>query len=240
MQAKTLLQIGFTHDSMDIYRREDDLEHYAQADLAARPANKSLGSMRAYILKNRVQACRELKRQRTKELEDNVERWDEFLKVYTKGLGEGKLPDGTYVNEVPGVRGIAARCALAKLKARGRDPTDRSPMGAHPNPTCVHWTKLGRCQMISQLAMCYYCHQPLCPDHRVSVGEAKERDGKRLGGASCRCQHSKCCKWRQNEQMRVLLGEGTGAQGTKRKRDETTSAPATSRCGTGTRHQKKT
>ena len=61
-------------------------------------------------------------------------RWDAYLQVYTEHLGEGKLPDGTYLNDVPGVRGIAARCALAKLNARGRDPSRPSTTGGGAEP----------------------------------------------------------------------------------------------------------
>ena len=120
------LQIGFTQDALEIYRREDNLEHDAQAELAKRPAQTSLGDMRAYIPKGRARACSEPQdrdtkasstsggpaARSTKELEENVARWDAYLQVYTKHLGEGKLPDGTYLNDVLGVRGIAARLHL--------------------------------------------------------------------------------------------------------------------------------
>ena len=47
----------------------------------------------------------------TKELKEDVGKWDAFLQVFTEKLGEGKLPDGTYLNDVLGVRGIAGAVA---------------------------------------------------------------------------------------------------------------------------------
>ena len=71
---------------------------------------------------------------------------------------------------------------------------------------------------------CYYCHQPLCPEHRLLAGEAKQ-EGKKLGGTSCCCLDMIACKWRASEQIKVLLGMDADAQGTTIRREATVESP---------------
>ena len=163
--------------------------------------------------------------------------WEIHCNVLNTSFWDCKRPDGKPCPE--GIRGIAARCALAKLNARGRNPMLPSSTG-EPHPTCVFVRKIGNkvigdCQMSSQLALCYHCHQPLCPDHRILIGKAKQTQGKRLGGATCQCLDMKSCQWRQTEQMKLLsAAQFAGwqhAHGTTREHDVKESASFTSKKG---------
>ena len=110
------------------------------------------------------------------DLEARVSELEDTLRVLTEALGEGRTPAGKWIAQAE-AKGLAARCALAALKARGKHPNPGHPSAsgvAHPN--CVHETRLGECLVREQLAYCYYCHQPLCPQHRVLVGEPTTKE----------------------------------------------------------------
>ena len=109
----------------------------------------------------------------TMRLEAEVAESEHMLKVLTEALGEGQTPGGKWI-ATSDAKGLAARCALAALNARGKHPEPGHPSAssvAHQN--CVHETRLGECLVREHLAFCYYCHQPLCPQHRILVREPK-------------------------------------------------------------------
>ena len=120
--------------------------------------------------------------------------------------------------------GIAARCALAALSARGKTGRVTSHSGI-PQLNCVHMTGTNECSMHDNLAFCYYCHQPLCHDHRLLVCEAQQ-EGKKLGSTSCYCLDMVACNWRANEQIKVVWGGmDADAQGTTIKRESALETP---------------
>ena len=112
----------------------------------------------------------------------------------TELLGEGKTKSGWVADLGP--RGIAVRCALAVKKARGKDPNPNNHASASGVVcgTCVYDTRIGQCLVRTHLAVCYYCSQQLCPEHRILIAGGREKEGKRRGGATCCCLDRGTCK----------------------------------------------
>jgi len=158
-------------------------------------------------------------------LEQEVLKLQAALNTSTQMLGEGKSSEG-WVAEV-GPRGVAVRCALAMKNARGKvpDPNHASASGM-PCGHCVHDTQIGECHVTEHLALCYYCMQPLCREHRELIAGGRFKQGKATGGATCACKDRVACKERTLAVGRILaMGEDAlGGKGRRAQSVEGTSA----------------
>ena len=236
--------MGMTPDAFDIYRREDDLEHNSQAELRRNPPTTEAGLQRRAVMEDLRKAEAKLQVSRRKRPrwslapsasgslgtseEEEVEHLEQRVKdlkaqtdLLTDQLGEGRNSSGAWVNAwAP--RGIVARCSLAFKNARGA--TCIASGSAVVGTTC---TNVG-CIVEEHLAICYYCHQPLCPDHRVLIStdrskkNSTSRSGTSLtdkpkGGATCGCLDHNACRERQRMQA-AALPEGRDAKGGKAAR----------------------
>ena len=107
------------------------------------------------------------------ELKFEVKELQQKLTNLTEALGEGKDAKGKWVATL-GPRGLTARCALAALSARGKIPNPCQESASRvAQGNCVHQASKGECLVCEHLAYCYYCFQPLCPEHRILIGESK-------------------------------------------------------------------
>ena len=224
MQAKTLLQIGFAPHAFSIFTHENELEHSAQTELERNPP-QSLDSKRIAITE---QLTQDRKRRRTSDSGSELPVSElsgvmSLLSIHTRALMQSQFPMRWW-NSMLDTEGIAARCALAAFSARGKTGRVALRSGT-PQPNCVHMTGSNECSMHDNLAFCYYCHQPLCHDHRLLVCEAQQ-EGKKLGSTSCYCLDMVACNWRANEQIKVVWGGmDADAQGTTIKRESALETP---------------
>ncbi len=246
MQAKTLVQIGFDKEAWRIFRQEDDLEHASQAELATSDDAESLAEMRRRVHRQLSTAAAELGPLRERRARIGLgraehQRYDYLVNEMqtlkrrevelTRALGEGLDASGQWHGE-QNPKGLAARCALVVKKARGADVSLRVD---HPGHQCV------QCQQKEHLALCYYCAQPLCRDHRLLVGRAKvDEQGRRKGGASCSCTDKRSCIDRQSAQKEILgmgteegKGAAASASGPKGKKGVAASASGRGSRGSG-------
>ena len=162
-QAKALLQIGFTSECFRVFRAGDDFEHNSQQELGLH-APESAGEMRAQVRRdlrrvdNEVDAY-EGQRQRIglgrsdymklRELWDRQRMLRQMDAHLTKMVGEGRDTSGTW-HGTSNPKGLAARCALRVMKARGPDPDATS---SEVPSRCTHEA----CDKTEHLAICYYC-----------------------------------------------------------------------------------
>jgi hypothetical protein len=165
------------------------------------------------------------------ELESKLEQLQDSAEIVKRLLGEGRMGTGEVLYS-QGPRGIASRCALSMLQARHKDVDPRlASASAVPNFSCAHEGTVP-CRFFLNLAQCYYCGQPLCPAHRCLIASSKEREGHRLGGATCCCVNKDVCLARVRKQEAVL-SEGMDAMGSRKRREQADSASRAKSKGRG-------
>ena len=159
-------------------------------------------------------------------LEQEVLKLQDYVNIVTQVLGEGKSSEG-WVADV-GPRGVAVRCALAMKNARGKDPNpNHASASGVACGHCVHDTPIGECHVTQHLALCYYCMQPLCREHRVLIAGGRFKQGKATGGATCTCQDRDACKERTLAAGRILA-KGEDAPGGKGRRAQSVEGTSAS------------
>ena len=146
MQARTF----------QIVTQEEELEHSAQAEVEQSPP-QSLDSKRTTITE---QLTQDTKRPRTSDSDSSFrvaelvaeldgEKANGVARVHTRALVQGQFPNHGW-NFVLDPKGIAARCALAALNARGKTVRHPSASGV-PQLNCVHMTRTHECWMHDNL-----------------------------------------------------------------------------------------
>ena len=111
------------------------------------------------------------------DLEQHVKDLTAHLDSLTAMVGEGRTSEGLWVADL-GPRGIMSHCSLAVKRARGA--TVESGGSDVVGTTCTYF----RCTAAEHLAICYYCHQPGCPNHRVLIaGYRSEKTSASASGA---------------------------------------------------------
>ena len=83
----------------------------------------------------------------------------------------------------------------------------------------MHVHRTGPCRVTENLALCYYCMQPLCRDHRVLIAGARLKEGKPKGGATCACLDREACQ-AQCDKISRILSVGQDARGGKSRQAE--------------------
>ena len=111
------------------------------------------------------------------ELEADLDELTQALTTNTQVLGAGKNGEGKWVARERGhtATGLAARCALAVLGARGKIPDPNHPKASEvAQGNCVHKTyDHDECLAKDRFSYCHDCFQPLCPRHRIFIAGAK-------------------------------------------------------------------
>ena len=168
------------------------------------------------------------------QLENEVGAVQDQLDLCTLLLGQGKNSSG-WVDST-GPRGVAVRCALS-LKCRRQMAQGIAPKWRHASAQgvqtiqCAHKDRIGPCQVVKDLALCYYCMTPICREHRVLIAGARLCEGGRQkGGATCACIDREACKGRVDD-INSVLSVGKDAVGGKGKKGKGASASGASSKG---------
>ena len=145
-----LLQIGFAPYAFSIFTHENELEHSAQAELERNPP-QSLDSKRTAITE---QLTQDGKRRRTSDSGSSLPVSElsgvmTLLDIHARALMQCQFPNPWW-NSMLDPKGIAARCALAALNARGKTVRHPSASGV-PQLNCVHMTRTHECWMHDNL-----------------------------------------------------------------------------------------